>query len=289
MKKIFVFVVILLCLGLAFSAWFILSKSRLSEKITEKGELISQVDYLCQNNQTIGASYFKGEEQAIDQAPQTMPTPTGRVSLILSDGRIFDLAQTISASGIRYANQDETIIFWSKGEMSFLLENDLETYSNCLALSPEKEGLIFLAKNCSYLIEQKEVRLTNGLDEAEILPDSVSKITTRYFGNEAFGDFNNDGLADIAFLLTRETGGSGNFYYLALILSTTTESPCLTDKIIFLGDRIAPQTTESRNNQIIVNYVDRAKDEPMTTDPSIGISRFFEIKDGSLIEVNKSE
>ncbi|HNB36631.1 MAG TPA: hypothetical protein PK414_10455, partial [Anaerolineales bacterium] len=76
-------------------------------------------------------------------------------------------------------------------------------------------------KNATYLIEGSFVTLSDGFFEAEIAPGSASKITTRYFGNEAFGDLNSDGKADAAFLLTQTTGGSGTFFYLVVALQTT--------------------------------------------------------------------
>lgn len=62
-----------------------------------------------------------------------MPVLLGSVEIILSDGRNFNLPQTISASGIRYANDDESLIFWSKGENAFILEGDEGIYKNCFA------------------------------------------------------------------------------------------------------------------------------------------------------------
>jgi hypothetical protein len=53
---------------------------------------------------------------------------------------------------------------------------------------------------------------------------------------------------------------------------------------VFLGDRIAPQTTEIRDEEIIVNYAERKLDEPMTTPPSIGVSKYFKIVEGRLVE-----
>jgi len=55
-----------------------------------------------------------------------MPVPTGSVSLVLSDKREMILKQTISASGIRYANPDESFIFWSKGNGAFISEKDIQ-------------------------------------------------------------------------------------------------------------------------------------------------------------------
>lgn len=91
--------------------------------------LISTVTYACDNNQTIKTEYFEGPQ--IPVAPGERPVPNGKVKLDLSDGRTLSLPQTISASGIRYANEDESIIFWSKGDGAFLTENGVEAYQNC--------------------------------------------------------------------------------------------------------------------------------------------------------------
>lgn len=62
-----------------------------------------------------------------------MPVLSGSVEIILSDGRNFNLSQTISVSGIRYANDDESLIFWNKEENVFVLEGDEGIYKNCFA------------------------------------------------------------------------------------------------------------------------------------------------------------
>lgn len=137
-------------------------------------------------------------------------------------------------------------------------------------------------KNISYQIDGQTVTLKNGLSEVDIVPGSASKSVTRYFGNEARGDFNGDGMEDVAFLLTQNNGGSGTFYYLVVALKN--KSGYQGTNGILLGDRIAPQTTEWRDGFITVNYADRKPGEPMTTQPSVGISRHFKVNAGQLIE-----
>jgi membrane-bound inhibitor of C-type lysozyme len=58
-----------------------------------------------------------------------------RVDLTLSDGRSLSLPQTMSGSGIRYANADETFVFWSKGDTAFVTEgaDEKETFADCVA------------------------------------------------------------------------------------------------------------------------------------------------------------
>jgi len=129
-------------------------------------------------------------------------------------------------------------------------------------------------KNIAYEIEGQSVKLTNGISG-----------TTRYFGNEIVGDLNGDGTGDIAFLLTQNPGGSGTFYYVAVALKTT--DGYQGTNALFLGDRIAPQTTEIRNEEVIVNYADRKIDEPMTTKPSVGVSKYFKVINNKLVEAIK--
>jgi len=151
--------------------------------------------------------------------------------------------------------------------------------------SAGEEKVTLDQKNCTYAIEGKNILLKDGYSEEEIVPGSASKLITRYFGNEASGDFNEDGLSDIAFILTQDSGGSGTFYYVAVALETT--SGCQGTNAIFLGDRIAPQTTEFRNGEIIVNYADRQANEPMTVTPSVGVSKYLKISEGELVEIQK--
>lgn len=140
-------------------------------------------------------------------------------------------------------------------------------------------------KNATYLIEGSFVTLTDGFFEAEIAPGSASKITTRYFGNEAFGDLNSDGKVDTAFLLTQNMGGSGTFFYLVVALQTTSGADGT--NAIFLGDRIAPQTTSIENGIITVNYADRNPGEPFTTQPSMGVSKYIKVNGSVLIETTQ--
>lgn len=138
-------------------------------------------------------------------------------------------------------------------------------------------------RDATYTINEKEISLNNGVSE-EAIKESSSKIITRFFGNDIEGDFNNDGYQDVVFLLTQESGGSGVFYYVTLALGE--ENGYMGANSVFLGDRIAPQTTEFRNGDIIINYADRAKGEPMTTSPSVGVSKYFEVKNNKLVIKN---
>lgn len=126
-------------------------------------------------------------------------------------------------------------------------------------------------KNAEYVIAGAKVRLVNGVSEVSAAPGSAATVVTKYFGNELKKDLNGDGREDVVFLLTQETGGSGSFFYVVAALNT--EAGYVGSEGVLLGDRIAPQTTESGSGKIvIVNYADRAPGEPMTAQPSVGKS-----------------
>lgn len=130
-------------------------------------------------------------------------------------------------------------------------------------------------KNASYVIEGKRVQLKNGFAETEAAPGSASKTVTRYFGNELTTDLNDDGRQDVAFLVTQQTGGSGTFYYIVAALNMP--QGYIGSDGFFIGDRIAPQTTETRQDSrsahiIIVNFADHAPGQPMAEQPTEGKS-----------------
>ena len=134
----------------------------------------------------------------------------------------------------------------------------------------------------TYMIDGESITLNDGKSEIPTLPGSASKTVTRYFGNEARGDLNGDGTEDRAFLLTQETGGSGLFYYAVAALSSGTGYKIT--NAIFLGDRIAPQTTEILNARVVVNYADRKENESMTSTPTLGVSKYLKVANGLLGE-----
>ena len=125
-------------------------------------------------------------------------------------------------------------------------------------------------ENITYTIDGQPVTLING-----------KSATAQYFGNEAMGDLNGDGLPDVAFILTNNPGGSGTFYYVVVAIKTSTGYKGT--NAILLGDRIAPQTTEIKNGELIVNYADRKPSDPMTASPSIGVSKYLKVQGDSLV------
>ena len=137
-------------------------------------------------------------------------------------------------------------------------------------------------KNTAYTIEGQSVKLVNGFAQTASATNSASMTVTRYFGNDAKGDLNGDGIPDVAFILTQDGGGSGTFYYLAAARYDGRSYHGM--NAVLLGDRIAPQGTEIKDGKVMVYYADRKPEEPMTAVPSVGVSKVFKVSNGQLVE-----
>jgi membrane-bound inhibitor of C-type lysozyme len=74
--------------------------------------------FKCKDGKSIDASFY-----------------ADKVDLKLSDGRSLSLPQVLSGSGARYANKDESFVFWNKGDTAFITEgaSGEGTYSDCVA------------------------------------------------------------------------------------------------------------------------------------------------------------
>lgn len=144
------------------------------------------------------------------------------------------------------------------------------------------QNLTIDPKNYTYTIGERTVTLVNGTATQQESSDPETKIITWYVGNEAVGDFNGDGVADVAVILAQNTGGSGTFYYVVAMLSKNngyTET-----NAIFFGDRITSQPTEYIQGEIVVNYLDRKIDDPMVAFPTVKKSMYLKVIGNQLIK-----
>jgi len=110
MKKTLLEVVVVI---LAVVGFFYLYKEE-SSQITPIEGVINQATFYCVENKAIQAIFF-----------------SDKVELTLSDGRNMLLNQAVSASGARYANTDESFVFWNKGDTAFVTEGDQTTFKDC--------------------------------------------------------------------------------------------------------------------------------------------------------------
>lgn len=93
---------------------------RIFENVSILGEPINSVKFVCAENKVINADFYKNF-----------------VHLEFGLQKTLYLPQTISASGARYANSDESIVFWNKGDTAFITEGDPNnvTFKDCVIKS----------------------------------------------------------------------------------------------------------------------------------------------------------
>lgn len=135
------------------------------------------------------------------------------------------------------------------------------------------------AANASYLIEGKPVTLAQGRAEAPAAPGSAAKAVTQLSGPTATGDVDGDGKADSVVILTTNAGGSGTFFYLAVVRSSTADPV----KAVLLGDRVSVTGVSVAAGGITVELLDRPAGAPMAATPSVAASRSFALKAGELV------
>ena len=134
--------------------------------------------------------------------------------------------------------------------------------------------------NATFTVEKTQVTLANGKAEKEAAPGSASKIVTALSDKKTTGDVDGDGRADTIVVLTQQPGGSGTFYYLAVLLngaSGVTSTPA-----VLLGDRIAVNGVRLDGATIVVDLLDRASGQPFTSSPSVSVTKRFGVVQGAL-------
>ena len=141
-------------------------------------------------------------------------------------------------------------------------------------------------RNAYYLIEGEQTTLTHETNKEDSSLLSTSTKTTRYLGNEVRGDFDSNGTEDIAFLITNNRDGNNAFFYLVVALSDKDHTYTGTNAIL-IGEEIIPKSTELKNNEIIINYLEREPNTSLSTAPNVSISRHFKILNNSLLETSE--
>ncbi len=139
MKKFFIIFSILISLGLV--ALSIAYKLHTKPSIDSGNPM-----------KTFHVTYSCDEGKTIDISSQPKEKEDGDVTIYLSDGRLMTLTQTISTYGTRYANTDESFVFWSKDNSALVLEdNEEKSYIGCILVAPipEESGLARIYSNSS--------------------------------------------------------------------------------------------------------------------------------------------
>jgi membrane-bound inhibitor of C-type lysozyme len=102
--------------------------------------LISTVAYTCADTRNLTAAYYDSAKTSIVAAGEK-PAPTGSVEVTANDGSKIKLPQTISASGVRYADATEKTVFWNKGHTAMISVDAGSTTVSCIEVAKDSGGL----------------------------------------------------------------------------------------------------------------------------------------------------
>lgn len=135
--------------------------------------------------------------------------------------------------------------------------------------------------SATYKIDKDTVTLANGRAEREAAPGSASKIVTTLTDKRTTGDVDGDGRADAIVVLASQPGGSGTFYYVAVLLngaSGVTSTPAM-----LLGDRVAVTGVRLDGTTIVIEFLDHASGQPLASSPSVATTKRFGVAQGALV------
>lgn len=106
-------------IALAAAAALTLAAAAATAQETLPEGAVAQARFTCADDKTIDATFY-----------------SDKVDLVLSDDRTESLPQVMSGSGARYANADESFVFWNKGDTAFITEgtdpNAPPTFADCV-------------------------------------------------------------------------------------------------------------------------------------------------------------
>ena len=183
-----------------------------------------------------------------------------------------------NASWIAVSAGGELLRFRPGGDVDAGFPGELSTGTPILVLCSAASSGLDLA-NGSYELGGLVIQLEDGRSEFPAAPGSASMVTTVLTEQQALGDLDADGVADVGGVLVHSSGGTGNFRYLVTQLSGGATVPGR-----LLGDRILVEGLSISGGVIEVAYLDRAFGEGFAVPPTVPASRGFTLSSGVLVE-----
>lgn len=123
------------------------------------------------------------------------------------------------------------------------------------------------------------VRLTNGQYRKSAAPGSATETVVKLGEEIAYGKLNGRDAA--AVILFTNSGGSGTFFDLALLVRVNTE--WINTDVAFLGDRVTIHSLTFENEAIIVDMTGHGPDDPMCC-PTLRQEQRFTVEDNRLVK-----
>lgn len=128
-----------------------------------------------------------------------------------------------------------------------------------------------------------EVTLTQGVYRAPAAPGVAAELVVRLSRKPVFGTI--DGKAVGAAILVTQTGGTGSFYDLALLVRTA--DGWVNRDVISLGDRIAVHELAIRDNQVVLTMTVHAPHDPLCC-PTLPLEKRYLVQADRLVATGES-
>ncbi|WP_181885400.1 lysozyme inhibitor LprI family protein [Trinickia dinghuensis] len=133
-------------------------------------------------------------------------------------------------------------------------------------------------KDAIYSIEGKDVTLLEGQHSQPAADGSSEQDVTRVVEPPEHAVGKLGGRSTVATFVSQDGGGSGTFYYVALVFN---DGRATTFKV---GDRIQPIGIAIHGDDLVISYLDRKPDEPMAVPPTVPRERHFAYMNGQILE-----
>jgi len=152
------------------------------------------------------------------------------------------------------------------------------------AITPVSENGNFKPdpSNATFTFVDGPITLSNGVIDRSVVPDSSVMEEISLLDDTAYGDINNDKKIDAVTLLARFGGGSGTFIYAGAFVSGPVNYKG--SNVIFIGDRINPQSVSISDGIVTIKYLDRNPDQAFSEEPTIQKTMELIYSDGELKE-----
>lgn len=142
-------------------------------------------------------------------------------------------------------------------------------------------------KNATYQdIYDEPVTLTDGKYEGEPFVEGGASRPTVTYIDATWGDLNDDGADDAVVYMAENSGGSGVFIYLAVMVEQDGQPVNVATTL--LGDRTNIDDLKIENGEIVVKILTHGPDDPMCC-PTQNVIKKFALQGDQLVETYSSE
>lgn len=155
--------------------------------------------------------------------------------------------------------------------------------------TPETGGIHpLMMRSATYVIDGASYTLEGGSYDDPSVPRHISSLDLT-----ALGDINGDGVTDAATIISENTGGSGTFILLAVMVNSGGGSASIFDPAMLtnvatigLGDRVIVHNIELADGLIGVDFTTQDADDPFCC-PTLDVHQTFQLQDNTLVVVDE--